>query len=249
MDELARRSGLLVSTVRLYQNRGLLAPPVKRGRVGYYDEHHLERLRTIGQLQERGFSLAGIKELFDGLASGDTLRAVLGVGHQASIWSAETPQTMSIAELAGQLPSVELTPAVVRRVIALGLVELLPDGANVTVNSPSFLRIGSELASLGVPADEILDEYERLRSETDEIARRFTELFRRHMWKPFVKRGMPPDQAPPLLSTLERLAPLAEDVSTMALRHSLQRAAEAFLAAEGRRLGMDIRRPETTVAS
>jgi hypothetical protein len=65
------------------------------------------------------------------------------------------------------------------------------------------------LAGLGVPAAEILDEYEQLRAQTDEIARRFTELFRRRMWKPFVKRGMPADQIPPLLQTLETLAPLA----------------------------------------
>jgi DNA-binding transcriptional MerR regulator len=243
IDELARTAGLVVSTVRLYQNKGLIPPPTKRGRVGYYDEGHLERLRAIAQLQQRGFSLAGIKELFDGMESGDSLRSVLGLGDQASIWSAETAQEMTFAELAGHLPSVELTPAVVQRVVELGLVEFSPDGTRVIVHSPSFLRIGSELAGLGVPAAEILDEYEQLRAQTDEIARRFTELFRRRMWKPFVKRGMPADQIPPLLQTLETLAPLAADVTTMALRHSLQAAAESFVHTEARRLGVDIPRP------
>lgn len=196
IDELAQRAGLVVSTVRLYQNKGLIPPPTKRGRVGYYDEAHLERLAAIAQLQARGFSLAGIKELFDGMETGDSLRSVLGLGRQASIWSAEIPQRMSLAELVGHLPTVEFTPAVVQRVIALGLVEFAPDGTAVIVHSPSFLGIGSELAALGVPADEILDEYEHLRTQTDEIARRFTELFRRHMWKPFVKRGMPAAQIP-----------------------------------------------------
>jgi len=243
IDELARRAGLVVSTVRLYQNKGLVPPPTKRGRVGYYDERHLERLQAIAQLQERGFSLAGIKELFDGMEAGDSLRSVLGLGDQASIWSAEAAQTMSLVELAGHLPSVEFTPAVAQRVVELGLVEFPPDGTSVIVHSPSFLKIGSELAALGVPADEILDEYEQLRTQTDEIARRFTELFRRRMWKPFVKRGMPAEQTPPLLATLEKLAPLAGDVTTMSLRHSLQAAAESFVRAEARRLGVDIPRP------
>lgn len=243
IDELARRAGLVVSTVRLYQNKGLVAPPTKRGRVGFYDDRHLERLRAIAQLQDRGFSLAGIKELFDGMETGDSLRSLLGLGDQASIWSAESAQTMSLAELAGHLPSIEFTPAVVQRVIELGLVGFSPDGAHVIVHSPSFLKIGSELAALGVPADEILDEYEQLRTQTDEIARRFTDLFRRHMWKPFVKRGMPADRIPPLLATLERLAPLAADVTNMSLRHSLQAAAESFVRAEARRLGVDISRP------
>jgi len=243
IDELARQTGLVVSTVRLYQNRGLLPPPTRRGRVGYYDERHLQRLRAIGVLQDRGFSLAGIKELLDGMDAGDSLGDVLGLGRQASIWSAEPAQTMSLAELAGHLPTVEFSPAIVQRVVELGLVEFSPDGSHVIVHSPSFLRVGSALAALGVSAKEILDEYEQLRTETDEIARRFTALFRRRMWKPFVQRGMPPEQVAPLVQTLEQLAPLAEDVTTMSLRHSLQREAESFLHGEARRLGVDIPRP------
>lgn len=232
-----------MSTVRLYQNKGLVPPPTKRGRVGYYDARHLERLEAIAQLQARGFSLAGIKELFDRMETGDSLRSVLGLGGQASVWAAEATQTMSLVELAGRLPTIEFTPAIIQRVVDLGLVDFSPDGAGVIVHSPSFLKIGSELAALGVPANEILDEYEQLRSQTDEIARRFTELFRRRMWTPFVKRGMPAEQIPPLLATLEQLAPLAGDVTTVSLRHSLQAAAESFVRAEAHRLGVDIQLP------
>ena len=245
IDELARRAGVVVSTVRLYQNKGLVPPPTKRGRVGFYDERHLERLRAIAQLQERGFSLAGIKELFDGMEAGGSLRSVLGLGSEASIWSAEAKQTMSLAELAGHLSSVEFTPGVVQRVIELGLVEFAGQGTDVIVRSPAFLRIGGQLAALGVPADEILDEYEQLRTQTDEIARRFTELFRRRMWEPFVTRGMPAEQIPPLLETLEKLAPLAGDVTALSLRHSLQAAAESFVQGEASRLGVDIPHPGT----
>ena len=243
IDELARRAGVVVSTVRLYQNKGLVAPPTKRGRIGYYDERHLERLRAIAQLQQRGFSLAGIKELLDGMETGDSLRSLLGLGDHASIWLAEAAQTMSLAELAARLPSVEFTPKVVQRVLELGLVEFSPDGSHVIVRSPSFLKIGSELAALGVPAEEILDQYEHLRTLTDEIAQRFTALFRRRMWKPFVKRAMPADQIAPLLETLEKLAPLAGEVTAASLRHSLQVAAESFIRSEARRLGVAIPRP------
>ena len=243
IDELARRAGVVVSTVRLYQNKGLVPAPTRRGRIGYYDERHVERLRAIAQLQQRGFSLAGMKELFDGMETGDSLRSVLGLGRHASVWAAEEPQPMSLAELAGHLPSVELTPAIVQRVIELGLVQFSADGSHVVVRSPSFLKIGRELAALGIPAGEILDEYEHLRALTDETAQRFTDLFRRRMWKPFVKRGMPADRIAPVLETLETLAPLAEEVTTTSLRHSLQRAAESFLRVEARRLGVDIPRP------
>lgn len=239
IDELARRAGLVASTVRMYQNKGLLPPPTKRGRVGYYDERHLERLRAIAQLQDRGFSLAAILELLDGVEGGATLRSVLGLD-PASIWAAEPAQTMSFAELAALLPSVEFTPEMVQRVIDLGLVTLAADGTHVVVHSPSFLKIGRELAARGVPGEEILDEYQHLRVHTDEIARRFTELFRRHMWQPFAKRGMPEDQIAPLVQTLEELAPMAENVTAMALRHSLQASAEAFIREESERLGIDV---------
>jgi DNA-binding transcriptional MerR regulator len=240
IEGLGNEVGLAVSTIRLYQNMGLLAPPTKRGRIGYYADRHIERLRAIAQLQGRGFSLAGIKDLFDNLESGDSLRSVVGLGAGNSIWSAEAPETMSLVELAGHLPSLEFTPEVVRRVMELGLVEFSPDGVSVVVRSPSFLKIGSELAALGVPADEILDEYEQLRAQADEIARRFTDLFRRRMWSPFVTRGMPVDQIPPLLATLDQLAPLAEQVATMSLRHALQSSAEAFIKTEAADLGIDI---------
>ena len=38
IDELARAAGTKVSTIRLYQQRGLLPPPAIEGRVGYYDD-------------------------------------------------------------------------------------------------------------------------------------------------------------------------------------------------------------------
>jgi DNA-binding transcriptional MerR regulator len=243
IDEVARAAGLVVSTVRLYQNRGLLHPPVKRGRVGYYDQGHLARLRLIDQLQSRGFSLAGIRELLDGMDKGQSLRAVLGFGDAPATWSAEPAQRMSLAELAGHLPRAELTPDLVRRVVDLGLAELSPDGAEVVVNSPSFLDIGSRLVSLGIPPEVVLDQYEALQDDADRIAGRFTDVFRTHLWQPYVDAGLPPERLVEVVGALEQLGPLAERVVVLALRHALQDMAEAFIRAEAERLGIDIPRP------
>src|SRR5450432_2209596 len=79
IDELARAAGTKVSTIRLYQQRGLLPPPAIEGRVGFYDETHLARLRLVADLQTRGFSLAAIQELADTWESGRDLGALLGV--------------------------------------------------------------------------------------------------------------------------------------------------------------------------
>jgi len=246
IDEVAQAAGVVVSTVRLYQGKGLLPPPVRRGRVGYYDAGHLARLRLIGQLQERGFSLAGIKALLDGMDRGQSLQAVLGVDGGPSTWAPEPPEAMTLAQLAGHLPHVELDAAFVQRNVELGLIDFSPDGTEVVVRSPTFLRAGAELAALGVPTDVILDEYDRLQAETAQIAERFTAVFRAHLWGPFVEQGMPAAEVSPLIGALEKLGPLAEAVVATSLRRALQEAAERFVEAEATRLGVDIPRPGHT---
>jgi DNA-binding transcriptional MerR regulator len=79
IDEMARVAGVTARNLRAYQSLGLLAAPRLAGRVGLYDAEHLDRVRAIQRLQARGFSLAGIKELFDAHDRGQTLKAVLGL--------------------------------------------------------------------------------------------------------------------------------------------------------------------------
>lgn len=247
VEELARDHGLPVSTVRLYQTRGLLPPPRRQGRVAYYGQEHRGRLRLITQLQERGFSLAAIKELLDGMAAGRSLQAVLGLGlggeAGAPTWAAGGPTvTLTLAELGERLPGVEPTPELVERVVRLGLVRPKDDGT-VEVDDPASLDVGSRLVRMGVPGDAVLDEYEHLHRLTDEIARRFTDVFRRHFWDEFEADGMPADRIPELTRTLAELGALAESVVTVALRHSLRRAADDFLAAQAQQHGITIPHP------
>ena len=79
LDELARRADVASTTVRLYQAKGLLAPPRLEGRTGWYDDAHLSRLRLIARLQGEGYSLAGIADLLDQWERGRSLDAVIGV--------------------------------------------------------------------------------------------------------------------------------------------------------------------------
>ena len=65
IDELARVAGTTVRNVRAYQDRGILPPPERRGRNGIYNHTHLARLRIIGQLLARGYSIANIGELIE----------------------------------------------------------------------------------------------------------------------------------------------------------------------------------------
>src|SRR5215204_30599 len=79
VDELARRAGLPTRTIREYQTMGLLPSPERRGRVGIYRVAHLHRLQLIGRLQDRGYSLAGIRDLLTSWTDGDELTDILGL--------------------------------------------------------------------------------------------------------------------------------------------------------------------------
>lgn len=65
IDDLARRAGLTVDTIRYYQREGLLPPATRAGRTKVYGPDHVARLARIRELQARRFSLAAIKALLD----------------------------------------------------------------------------------------------------------------------------------------------------------------------------------------
>src|SRR5580658_393500 len=156
----------------MYQARGLLPPPDRRGRVGYYGSGHLARLRLIAELQEQGFSLASIKRVAETWESGRGLEDIMGLEAQvATAWGPEVPLRLPADEFAARFYGQEMTLEMVQRAIGLGLIEL--DGSDVVAKRPRFLEIGSELARLGIPNPEILDEFEALQAAADEIALRF----------------------------------------------------------------------------
>ncbi len=231
IDQIAQHAGIPVSTVRLYQNKGLLPPPERRGRVGYYGATHRDRLRLIAHLQKRGFSLAAIKEALDSWNAGRSLDHLLGVSDIAPALGRE-PLRLSPAELAQRFDGVVLTQADIQRAVEVGLVEV--DGAEVVIPNSAFADIGPAVAKLGVPVSEIIDEYEVLHSAVGEIAERFRAVFERHVWKPFVDNGMPADQIPSVTADVGQLTELATTVVTTELHERFTAFAAEYLArAEG----------------
>lgn len=228
IEQVAAEAQLPVSTLRMYQHRGLLAPPEKRGRVGYYGPGHLDRLRLIAELQARGFSLASIKELADGLERGRSLDDVLGLSTEQSVWTAEEPAVIDAAELVARFGAEAITPDLLQRTVDLGLVELTDDG-QLRVMSPRFLEIGTQLGALGIPMEEILDEYVVLRDATDDIAARFTAVFERNLWQPLTADGISATHVAGISASLEQLGTLAQDVVDLTLAQAIQRRAQLFL--------------------
>lgn len=235
IEELASQAGTATTTVRMYQSKGLLPSPERRGRVGYYGQGHLARLRLIAQLQEQGFSLASIKQLTDAWESGRGLDDILGLESQvAAVWAPEPPARLKLGEFKELFAGQAITPPIIQRAIRMGLVGF--DGISVTVKSPKLLAIGLELVRAGIPVKETMDELEALQGMADSIAGRFTAVFARNMWEPFVAAGLPADQIRPLTVSLQRLSALAEAVVNAVLRDALRRKAGEFLAQQAQRL-------------
>ncbi len=100
LAELAERSAVPPRTIRFYQSERLLPNPAKRGRDAVYRPEHLERLRLIGELRDRGLNLGAIRELVATEHPGRTVATWLGVDATLSApWSDDRPRIVTKAEL------------------------------------------------------------------------------------------------------------------------------------------------------
>ncbi|MGH9177152.1 MAG: MerR family transcriptional regulator [Acidimicrobiales bacterium] len=232
IDELARRAGVTTRTVRNHQTAGLLPPPRLVGRVGRYDEGHLGRLRLIGQLQEQGYSLAGIAGLLEAWESGRSLADVLGFEQALTApWTDEEPQAVTPEYLFRLFPESAMRPDLILRAVELGL--LAPEGPQVRLPSPRLIHAGAELVAVGVPLEATLDELAELKEDLDRVARRFVRMFEDHVWRPFADAGMPAHQLPRVTDALRRIRPLAKATVDAVLAQAMEARVAASTAMTG----------------
>ncbi|WP_425245455.1 MerR family transcriptional regulator [Streptomyces sp. NEAU-NA10] len=172
-EELAREAGITVRTLRFYRERGLLPPPRREGRIAWYDDHHLARLRTITALLERGHTLNGIAELADALDQGRDVADLLGVDAPTE----EEPVRLTPEELAARFEG-QVTPENLAAALDLGY--LAADGDDIVHISRRLLDVSAALVREGIPLAEILAAGARVREHADALAELFTELVLRH---------------------------------------------------------------------
>lgn len=154
VDELAQRVGLPVRTIREYQTMGLLPAPRKRGRVGIYGASHLRWLELIVRLQERGYSLAGIRDLLSAWRDGAELGEILGLGPDQLVHIDEPGVPGTADQLARLLP--DLVPDRIDDLLATGVIEACgPD--RYCMPSPSLLQLTADALASGYEADRIVE--------------------------------------------------------------------------------------------
>jgi DNA-binding transcriptional MerR regulator len=227
IDELARAANTTVRNVRAYQDRGLVPPPERRGRNGVYDESHLSRLRIIGQLLARGYTLVSIADLITAWESGSDLGGLLGLESAVSSpWGDEKPVWRTLPALV-EMFGGSFHPSWLTRAAELGILEL--DGVRFRVSSPRLLSAGAELVKLGIPLDEMLDVLGSLRSNVEHASDQMVRLIERHLFDRYGK-GLPPaGEAAAIGATIWKLRPLVETAVNAEVARAMERAATKHL--------------------
>ncbi|MBN3763923.1 MerR family transcriptional regulator [Burkholderia sp. Ac-20365] len=231
VDELARVTDSTVRNIRAYQDRGLLAPPEKRGRVGVYDDTHASRLKLINHLLARGYTLANIQDLIKAIDEGHDLRSILGLENAiGSRWSHEHPKQYSLVELA-RMFGVKGTPAAltktVSKAIELGLLER--DGLSFVARSPATLNAGATMAQAGIPLSDLLDAVNVSRPHFNAIAKALVDLVVRQLDRYDADALPPPADVPALVDAVWRVRPLGMVLVESEMNRALEEASGDYL--------------------
>src|SRR3989441_10807685 len=170
IEQLARTAGVAVDTIRFYQGKGVLEAPRREGRVTWYGDGHLERLRRIRELQQRGFTLTVIQRFLAGeLEPSDE-------GLVAAVTRPTSPQTLTLSELAERsgvaaplLASLEQAGLLVP--IEGGDEPLYP------ANDLDAIAAGMKLLAAGIPLGSLMELGKEQAANIDRIARQAVDLF------------------------------------------------------------------------
>jgi DNA-binding transcriptional MerR regulator len=225
IDDLARLSGTTTRNIRAYRERGLLQPPRRVGRLALFDDSHLERLKLISSMLDRGYNITHVREMLTALEDGKELADVLGL-QEALVkkWSEDEPEELSVdavRRLAGDQHSLD-------RLVSLGLVSL--DGDKAVAARPKLLRAFEAMRNYGMAMDKVIDVHEEVSPSIDKISRTLVDAGAQQVARRF-------DPAKPrgeadltdLASMLVEFRTLAVSSVTASLAISIERTIETVV--------------------
>jgi DNA-binding transcriptional MerR regulator len=203
LDELTGRVGMSVRNVRFYTSKGLVPPPIRRGRSGYYSADHVARLELVRELQGHGFTLSAIEKYVAGIPA-DASPADIAL-HRTMLapWMADAWQDVTRSELERQAGR-QLDAADLETLEALGVVRAAARGRFQV--SRSQLGVGLGLLDLGYPIEAARAAAEVYAAHGRAIAEELYELFRTKVWPVYREQGVSPEK---IQEVVERLKPLS----------------------------------------
>lgn len=235
VDELAARAGMTVRNVRAYASRGLIEAPRLEGRTGYYSRAHLQRLQLIREFLDRGYTLAAVERAVRRSplpAAGHTLDLLRLLDEPQEV----EPEVMTRDALAA-MAGVPRDAALIHSLAELGLVEWTDDREHVRLMQPTVVRAGAAAVALGLSPETVISLFPALTANLREVA----DLLVRHtvseIVQPFLDAGLPEDEWPRILSTIENLLPVASQVTLGVFRGQLSESIDSELGAQITQLG------------
>ena len=220
IDDLAAAAGLPSRTIRFYQSQGLLPKPELRGRVAIYGSLHLERLRLVAELQDRGLQIKAIAALLKRVDKGEVrLQDWLGLSAELDEPAAkDVPLLLSrreLGELCGE--AGELPPGRLARLLRATLIERRGD--TFLVESPATLALAMKLEAAGVDLDDVMRATQRLRKRLAKVADELAGIL-------LPKK---PKRDVPLASFVKDLRPSAEEAARLVFAQELDRVLRAWV--------------------
>ncbi|MGN6577485.1 MAG: MerR family transcriptional regulator [Nocardioides sp.] len=203
LDELTRRVGMSVRNVRFYTTRGLVPPPIRRGRSGDYAADHVARLELVRELQAHGFTLAAIEKYVARIPEDATPETIALHRTLLAPWMAELPDTLSRKELARRAGR-PLRDDELDTLNALGIV--FPTKQGKYQVAVAHLSVGVALLDLGLPQEAALAAQDIFTAHGRAIAEELTALFRTQVWPAYKETGASPEQ---LREAVERFKPVS----------------------------------------
>jgi len=175
IDQLASASRVPSRTIRFYQSRGALMNPEIRGRVAYYGKQHVERLKLIAQLQDRGLRIDAIGDLMKRIDRGEVdLAEWLGVEEQMQApWALDHARTVTEAELYEIAGSRR--PGLLADLTRAHIVER--KGDVYLLASPALLAMAIKLESVGIALETAAEASKILRKHLGRAVGDLVDLF------------------------------------------------------------------------
>ena len=213
IEQLARTAGVAVDTIRFYQGKGLLEAPRREGRVTWYGDSHVERLKRIKELQQQGFTLTVIQRFLAGELE-DSDEALV-----AAVTRPGAPVTLTRAELAERSGVPEPLLASLEQAGLLVPIEGR-DEALYPADDLQAIAAGMKLLAAGVPIGALIELGKEHAAAVDRTARQAVDLFDRYVRERIQAEGGATEAAERRL--LETFNELLEASGTL-VRHHFER--------------------------
>ncbi len=203
LEELTDRVGMSVRNIRFYTSKGLVPPPIRRGRNGYYTSDHVARLQLVQELQGHGFTLSAIEKYVAGIPAEASPADIALHRTMLAPWMADSREELTRAELERRAGRT-LDAADLETLQALGVLESC--GRDRFLVSASQLGVGLGLLDLGYPIEAARAAHEVYTAHGRAIAEELYELFRTRVWPVYKEQGVSPER---IQDVVERLKPLS----------------------------------------